>query len=90
MYGTLMYTYSLAIFPSFLKIPGFRPCRSPAIHSYKPVMAGSGLQPAIIAIIYTMLGLSGFIVMVRLWRKRKDHTLGGGNRHAALLFLLEN
>ena len=47
------------------------------------------MQPAIIAIIYTMLGLSGFIVMVRLWRKRKDHTLGGGNRHAALLILLE-
>ena len=41
-------------------------------------MAGSGLQPTLIAIIYLCPGISGFVAGVRIWRKRKDRTLGGG------------
>jgi hypothetical protein len=41
-------------------------------------MAGSGLQPAVISLQYIPVAISGLVVIVRIWRKKLDRTLGGG------------
>ncbi|KAF2728888.1 hypothetical protein EJ04DRAFT_538163 [Polyplosphaeria fusca] len=40
-------------------------------------MAGQGLQPALIALLYLFPALALGIIIVRLWRKQIDRTLGG-------------
>ncbi|ORY01669.1 hypothetical protein BCR34DRAFT_667896 [Clohesyomyces aquaticus] len=51
-------------------------------------MAGSGLQPALIAIIYLCPAVSGATVGIRVWRKRKNRSLGGDDALICLAWLL--
>ena len=39
-----------------------------------------GLQPTLIALLYLFPGLALAVLIVRFWRKWKDHLLGGGER----------
>lgn len=41
-------------------------------------MAGTGLQPALLGLIYAFPGAALLVILVRLWTKHTRRTLGGG------------
>jgi hypothetical protein len=47
-------------------------------------MGGTGVQTAAIALQYIPAGISGAVVVVRIWRKKVDRALGGGKFEGAI------
>ncbi|KAF2258260.1 hypothetical protein CC78DRAFT_587367 [Lojkania enalia] len=51
-------------------------------------MAGSGLQPALIALLYAFPALALIVVVVRIWRKKVDRALGGDDALIVIAWIL--